>query len=111
LAYITASVDQEFLLRNEYLATENHILRKQIKGRLRLTDEERITLAALGKRFGRKALAEVAQMVRPETFLVWHRKLVGKKFDGSKNRSTVRRRIESANRPGQSAPASAWEGY
>ena len=34
-AYITGSVDEELLLRNEYLATENRILRAQIKGRLR----------------------------------------------------------------------------
>ena len=27
LAYITGTVDQELLLRNEYLATENRILR------------------------------------------------------------------------------------
>ena len=32
LAYITGPVDQELLLRNEYLAAENHILRAQIKG-------------------------------------------------------------------------------
>jgi len=38
LTYITASVDQELLLRNEYLATENRILKNQIEGRLRLTD-------------------------------------------------------------------------
>ena len=37
LAYITGSVDQELLLRNEYLATENRILRNQVKGRLWLT--------------------------------------------------------------------------
>ena len=36
LAYATGSVDQEILLRNEYLAAENRILRAQIKGRLRL---------------------------------------------------------------------------
>jgi hypothetical protein len=35
LAYITGSVDQELLLRNEYLATENCILRQQIPGRVR----------------------------------------------------------------------------
>ncbi len=34
LAYITGTVDQELLLRNEYLAAENRILRAQIKGRL-----------------------------------------------------------------------------
>jgi putative transposase len=37
LAYITGrgTVDQELLLRNEYLVTENRILRNQLKGRLR----------------------------------------------------------------------------
>ena len=39
------------------------------------------------KRLGRKALEEVAQIVRPETILAWHRRLIAKKFDGSKNRS------------------------
>jgi hypothetical protein len=33
LAYITGTVDQELLLRNEYLAAENRILRAQITGR------------------------------------------------------------------------------
>jgi hypothetical protein len=41
LAYISGSVDEELLLRSEYLATENRILKNQIKGRLRLTDPER----------------------------------------------------------------------
>ena len=35
LAYITGTVDQELLLRNEYLAAENRILKAQLKGRLR----------------------------------------------------------------------------
>jgi len=91
LACITGSVDQELLTRNEYLAEENRILRNQIKGRLRLSDAERMTLAKIGQRLGRKALEEVAQMVRPETILAWHRKLVAQKFDGSKNRSTLGR--------------------
>jgi putative transposase len=30
LAYITGTVDQELLLRNEYLVTENRILRRSI---------------------------------------------------------------------------------
>ena len=36
LAYVTGTVNQELLLRNEYLAAENRILRDQIKGRLLL---------------------------------------------------------------------------
>src|SRR5258706_4565234 len=91
LAYITGSVDQEVLLRNEYLVTENRILRNQIKGRIRLTDPERVGLAKMAKRLGRKALEDVAQIVRPESVLGWHRRSIAKKFDGSKNRSPVKR--------------------
>jgi putative transposase len=86
LAYVTGSVDEELLARNEYLITENRILRGQIKGRIRLTDPQRISLAEAAKRLGRKALVEVAQIVRPETLLAWQRCLIAKKFDGSKNR-------------------------
>ena len=93
LAYISGSVDQELLLRNEYLVKENQILKNQIKGRLQLTDPERISLAEIGQRLGRKALEEVAQIVRPETILGWHRKLVAMKFDGSKGRSSVGRAL------------------
>ena len=32
LAYITGTVDQELLLRNEYLVTENRILRTSSRG-------------------------------------------------------------------------------
>ncbi len=76
LAYISGSVDEELLLRNEYLVTENRVLRGQIKGRLKLTDGERKTLAEIGKRLGRKALEEVASIVKPDTILAWHRRLV-----------------------------------
>jgi len=91
LACLTGSVDQDLLLRNEYLATENRILRNQLEGRLRLSNDERISLAEIGKQLGRKALEEVARIVRPETILAWYRKLVAKKFDGAKNRCTLGR--------------------
>jgi len=61
LAFITGTFDQELLLRNEYLATENRILRAQIKGRLLLSDTEKKTLAEIGYRLGRKALETVAK--------------------------------------------------
>ena len=53
LAYITGTVDQELLLRNEYLVTENRILRNQITGRVRLSDGERKTLAEIGYKLGK----------------------------------------------------------
>ncbi len=45
LAHISGPVVQELLLRNEYLATENRILKSQIKGMSQLTDRERIRMA------------------------------------------------------------------
>ena len=88
LAYITGTVDQELLLRNEYLVTENRILRNQITGRVRLSDGERKALAEIGQQLGKKALEEVAKIVKPETILGWHRKLVAQKFDGSTQRQS-----------------------
>jgi transposase InsO family protein len=86
LAYITGTVDQELLMRNEYLVTENRILRHQIQGRLRLSDGERKALAAIGQKLGTQALREVAKIVKPDTILGWHRKFVAQKFDGSTQR-------------------------
>ena len=86
LAYVTGTVDQELLARIEYLAAENRILKAQLKGRLKLSDAERATLAEIGHRLGRKALAGVATVARPDTILAWYRKLVAHKFDGSQAR-------------------------
>jgi putative transposase len=58
LAYIAGSVDQALLRRNEYLLTENRILRQQITGHKRLTDGERKTLAEIGKRSGKQAWSD-----------------------------------------------------
>ena len=58
LAYITGTVDQALLLRNEYLIIENRLLRKQLKGCVRLTDGERKTLADIGQQLGKQALKE-----------------------------------------------------
>src|SRR5438876_8378799 len=65
---------------------ENRILRHQITGRVRLTDGERTTLAEIGQKLGKQALQEVATIVKPDTILAWHRKLVAQKYDGSKQR-------------------------
>ena len=90
-------VDQELLTRNEYLAAENRILKAQLKGRLQLSNAERATLSEIGHRLGRKALAEVASVARPDTILAWYRKLIARKFDRSKaRRSPGRPRISRA---------------
>jgi putative transposase len=86
LAYVTGMVNQELLLQNEYLAAENRILRAHLPTRWRLADPERSTLAEIGKRLGRKALAQVACVAKPDTILAWYRRLIAQKFDGSKHR-------------------------
>ena len=84
---VAGHVDEELLLRNEYLAAENEILLSKLSGRRpQLRDSERIRLAKLGKRLGLKALKDVAAIVKPETVLAWYHKLVAKKFDGSAKR-------------------------
>src|SRR3989475_4619466 len=91
LAYITGTVDQELLRRNEYLVTENRILRNQLKGHVHLSDGERRTLAEMGEKLGKKALEEVATIVKPDTILAWYHTLVAQKFDGSQQRKTLGR--------------------
>ena len=86
LAMIGGHVDEELLLRNEYLAAENEILRRKIQGRIELSNTERIRLAKIGQKIGIKALRDVAMIVKPETILAWYRKLVASKFDSSKKR-------------------------
>jgi hypothetical protein len=45
------------------------ILKAQLKGRLKLADAERARLGEIGHRLGRKVLAEVATVARPDT--IW----------------------------------------
>ena len=53
LASVTGTVYQELLARNEYLATENRIMKTQLTGRLKLSDAERGALGEIGYRLGR----------------------------------------------------------
>ncbi|MCK5600885.1 hypothetical protein KAR91_03390, partial [Candidatus Pacearchaeota archaeon] len=76
----------------DYLKAENSILKEELlkatgKKRIFLNDSQRRRLAILGKRLGRKLLGEICCAFSPDTLLLWHRRLVAQKYDGSKNRS------------------------
>jgi len=86
LAYVTGLVNQELLLKNEYLLAENCILKAHLRPGFRLSPPERTTLAEIGKRLGRKLLRQVAHIAKPDTILGWYRQLVATKFDGSRQR-------------------------
>ena len=72
----------------EYVMAENGILREELQkatGRKRiiLNDKQRRRLAILGKRLGRGVLSKVCRAFSPDTLMLWHRKLVAQKYDGS----------------------------
>src|SRR3954447_20757135 len=77
-------MNQRQLKMIEYLREENRVLREQLGDRsVRFNDDQRRRLAAKAKSLGRKRLTEVATLVTPDTLLVWHRKLIAQKYDGS----------------------------
>jgi putative transposase len=77
-------VDQDPLLRNEYPAAGHRIFKHQVKARLLLSDPRNKTFAEIGRRPGRKTLADAANAATPETTLGRYRKLVARKFVASK---------------------------
>jgi putative transposase len=56
-----------------------------------LRQEEKATLAEIAHRLGRKALEEVSGAAQPDTILGWYRKLIARKFDGSRFRQRMGR--------------------
>ena len=63
----------------DYPLEENRVLLEQRNGkRLVLTDNQRRRLAAKGKAIGRRELKQLATIVKADTVLAWHRKLIEK---------------------------------
>src|SRR5690348_3196635 len=77
----------------EYLQEENRVLREQLGGkRLRFNDGQRRRLAVRAKKLGWRMLHELTTVVAPATLLAWHRRLIARKYDGSKQRGPGRPR-------------------
>lgn len=89
------SLNDHMRLRNAYLAAENRILRRQIEGRVQLTDSERKELAEMGAKLGKKAHSEIATIAKPETILAWNGKFTNQKVDTAEGpRSVGRPRVD-----------------
>jgi len=69
-----------------------------------LRDAERRILAEKAVALG-KQMADTITIVKPETILKWHRRLVAKKFDGSDFRKKPGRMERQVVCPGCSKPA------
>lgn len=80
------------------LIEENRILRAQVRGRVRLTDEDRCRLARSGQRLGGRRLRQIATIVTPDTILRWHRRLIARKWTYAKSRSCRAGVIEEIRR-------------
>src|SRR5947207_13730732 len=93
LIAVAGWMNQRQLQIIDYLREENRVLREQLGDRrVRFNDDQRRRLAARAKGLGRKLLAEVATLVTPDTLLVWHRKLIARKYDGHHKRGPGRLR-------------------
>jgi hypothetical protein len=67
------------------LRHENQVLRRQLRGRLRWDQADRVWLAALSRLVGRRRWADVF-LVTPATILRWHTDLVARKWDYTSRR-------------------------
>ncbi len=86
VAALAGWLDQRQQAAVAYLIEENRILREHVRGRIRLTDEERRRLARHGQRLGRRRLRQVSTIVTPDTILRWHRQLIARKWTYAKRR-------------------------
>lgn len=68
LATVAGFVNREQAKTIAYLVEENRVLREQIvERRMRLNDDQRRRLAAMGRLLGRRLLGQVATIVTPDT--------------------------------------------
>jgi len=78
----------------DYLQEENRVLREQLGGkRLHFNDDQRRRLAVRAKKLGWRMLHELTTIVTPATLLAWHRRLIARKYDGSRQRGPGRPRV------------------
>lgn len=79
----------------DYLQEETRMLCERLGyKRLRPIDDQHLRLAVRAKKLGQRVLHELATIVRPETLLAWHRKLIAGRYHGSKERGPGRPRTQ-----------------
>jgi hypothetical protein len=77
----------------DYLEEENCVLGEQLGiDRLRLNADQRRRLTVKAKKLGGRLHHVLTTLVTPETLLGWHRKLIARKYDGSRRRGPGRPR-------------------
>ena len=91
LLIVTAWLDRRERETIAYLIQENRLLCRQLgRRRLQFTDADRLRLAALAHRLGRRLLRDVATVATPDTLLRWHRQLIARKWTFERSRTSRR---------------------
>ena len=92
LAILVGWITESQRKRNEYIQTENEVLKEAFgQQRIVLTNDQRRRLAEKGKALGRKVLAEIGSFFSPDTILRWHRQLIAQKWTYTDKRKSVGR--------------------
>ncbi len=86
VALVARLLCRELTQENEYLRTENRVLRSKLPDRVRFTDEERRSFVDVVLEMERKLMRQVVSIVQPDTILAWQRRLEKRKWDYSDRR-------------------------
>src|SRR5512136_2149930 len=80
-------VDKELWKAIDYLKEQVRVLKEQQEKdkRILLGNHQRRRLAAKAKQLTRKLLEQTTALFTPDTVLSWYRRLIARKYDGSKN--------------------------
>jgi hypothetical protein len=89
--YVAYCIDKELYQAIDYLREQVRVLvehqEKQEK-RIRLSNSQRMRVAAKAKRLNRKMLEQCTELFTPDTIMRWFRELVAQKYNGSQNRTS-----------------------
>ncbi len=85
LIFLAGRLNQQQQDVIDCLQEENRVLREQLGGkRLRFSDDQRRRSAVRAKKLGWCMLNDLATIETPATVLAWHRRLIARKCDGSR---------------------------
>ena len=89
--YLAYCIDKELYHAIDYLREQVRVLvehqEKQNK-RIRLTNSQRMRVAAKAKRLSREMLEQCTELFTADTIMQWYRELIARKYDGSQNRTS-----------------------
>ncbi len=90
ITYLSYCIDKELYKAIDYLREQVRVLvehqEKQDK-RIRLTNSQRMRVAARAKQLSRKMLEQCKELFTPDTIMRWYQQLIVEKYDGSQNRT------------------------